>query len=111
MSRDGEPTTVAVVTPPRELDANSAHEFASRIQTALEQFPDVLVVDLTDAAFVGVSAIDILIDAKTVLDHYGGRMKVRGATSAVQRILALAPGFHDPGVVEDPPPPHANGDH
>ena len=103
-----EPVTVRVVIPPPELDADSAPEFAGRVQAALEQFPDLLVVDLTDATFVGVTAIDILIDAKTVLDNSGGRMQIRGAPPPVRRMLALSPAFQNPDVADEPQTPPVN---
>src|SRR5437879_2216980 len=90
-----------IVMAPAEVDLETAPEFAERVQAALEQFPDVLVIDFVDTQFIGAAGIDVLVYAKEVVENYGGRLAVRHASAPLRRLLELTPEFERaPGTVE-----------
>lgn len=90
-----EPTRVLVVVPPAEIDAATIPEFAERVQRQLEQFPDVLVIDFVDVDFAGAAAVEVLVYAMSVLDSYGGALRIRNVSPALRRLLALSPSLGD----------------
>lgn len=96
-----EAVKVLVVLPPSEVDVATAPEFAQAVQTALEQFPDLLVVDFADVQFVGAAGIEVLTYAKDVVDSYGARLAVRNASPHLHRLLKLSPAFANDPIPSD----------
>ena len=80
---------IAHVEPPAELDLTSVDEFADRLENALAQTPDVLVVDFTNVEFVGAVGAELLRDIQEVLAEHGGRLRVMHANWQVRHLLAL----------------------
>jgi len=75
--------------PPAELDLSTIDEFAEKVDEALAQAPDVLVVELGGVEFVGVVGVEYLRDVQDVLAQQGARLRVQHADWHIRRLLEL----------------------
>ena len=92
---------VVIVAPPAEIDAETVLEFMQLLQDALERFPAVLVVDMSDVSYMGSAGVEALRYAKDVLDQSGGRLSVRHASWPLRKLLGLMPELEQ--IVEPAP--------
>lgn len=81
---------ILVVRPPTEVDADNAPEFAQTLGEALEQFPDVLVIDCGGVSFMDSMGIEVIRAGSRILEENGGRLSIRNAPGQVRLMLDLA---------------------
>lgn len=72
------------VQPPSEVDLATVDAFASRLEIAIAQAPDVLVVDFTHVEFVGAVGVELLRDFQEALAQQGGRLRIAHANWQVR---------------------------
>lgn len=78
------------IEPPRELDVATIDAFAERLENALGEGPDLLVVDFTRVEFVGAVGVELLRDIQQALAERGGRLRVAHASWQVRQLLSLS---------------------
>jgi anti-anti-sigma factor len=72
-----------------ELDASNRDLLHSAICSALENYPPLLVVDLSGLGFIDCAALSVLVWAHKRLAGCGRRLVITGAQPAAQRLLDL----------------------
>lgn len=87
-------TKVVQVQPPAEVDLVNLGEFVELIEKALDEEPDVLVIDFASVEFMSGDGIGVLAYARGRLTQRGGRLLVVNAPAHIQRLLE-ALGFDE----------------
>lgn len=72
-----------------ELDLVTLEDLRALLNTAADQQPERLVVDLSDVPFVDVLSLSAVLATADHLHETGGSVVVRGASSAVRRMCGL----------------------
>lgn len=72
-----------------ELDASNRDRLRCAINSALENHPPLLVVDLSGLDFIDCAALSVLVWAHKRLSEDGHRLVITGAQPAVRRVLDL----------------------
>lgn len=72
-----------------ELDASTEDQLRVVIGSALDQSPELLVVDLSALAFMDCSGLSVLVWAHQRLAGQQGELLITGAQPVVQRLIRL----------------------
>lgn len=72
-----------------DADLHSATELRVRLGAAIEAGVEVLVVDLSEVAFIDSMALGVLLDAMKRLRARGGVLRIVGLRSNVRRIFEI----------------------
>ena len=72
-----------------DLDLATVARMRERVEEALSQHPDRLVLDLSQCPFVDASALAMLLEAHRRMARSGGVLTLRGCSPRVLRLLSL----------------------
>lgn len=81
-----ETTTIRLVG---ELDAHTCDGVASQIATLVGDGANDLVIDLAGVSFMDSSGLRVLVRARQDILDADGRLRLRGATDVVERVLQI----------------------
>lgn len=87
-----------------EIDAAVAPELCDALVTIVEQGRTV-VVDLAAVTFMDASGVNCLLLAYHRAEDLGTRLRIRGATSIVRRVLSLLEVW---SILAEEPRPHTD---
>jgi stage II sporulation protein AA (anti-sigma F factor antagonist) len=86
---DGLAEGVVVLALSGELDIAAGPRFRELVQTAAQEAPDMVVIDLEEVGFMDSTMLRELLRAHREVAEAGGRMVVAAPQSSVQRLLEL----------------------
>jgi anti-anti-sigma factor len=82
------PEAVVVVAGP--FEGQAVERWGNLIAEAADLDPELLVVDLSMCPVLDAGAVAVLLGAHRAMISAGGRLRLRGPTGGVRRILRLA---------------------
>jgi anti-sigma B factor antagonist len=82
-----ERTTVVAVS--GEIHVSTAHEFSSVLTASIDAGGRLLVLDLTNLAFIDSTGLSVLLNALRRVTHAGGRMTVVCSNPTVLRLFEI----------------------
>lgn len=80
-------TTVAVLV--GELDAHTCDAVGEQVVSAVADGARDVVVDLSGVSFLDSSGLRVLVRTRQEVLERGGRLRLRGATDVVERVLQI----------------------
>ncbi|MCP2242432.1 anti-sigma B factor antagonist [Lentzea aerocolonigenes] len=89
------PVTVAKMTRLRvihlsgEIDASTVDLFVREIEPHLDMSNATIVLDLSQVTFLGTVGLKVLAQAERRVNRAGSKLRLVGATTAVQRSLEM----------------------
>ncbi|MDN5934377.1 MAG: STAS domain-containing protein [Pseudonocardia sp.] len=72
-----------------DVDLTTTAHLGRILDEAIARSPATVVVDLTDAGFVGCRGAELLLRSHGALEADGRRMSIRGAHPGLRRSLAI----------------------
>lgn len=86
---DGVPAGAALIALAGELDLAASPDFRRALETALEEQPGRVVLDLAETAFLDSTMLKELLRAKAEVSDAGGTLVLAGLQPPVRRLLDL----------------------